>query len=215
MAVLLEKAAAAEMQWLAPGLALYRRYLDERAQRLLVSEIAQIIAQAPWYVPRMPRSGRPFSVKMSNCGSLGWVSDRDGYRYQPMHPATGTAWPRIPSTLVGIWYALASCPQEPEACLINFYDSGARMGLHQDRDELDLTAPVVSISLGDSCAFRYGGLRRRDPAERIELCSGDAVVLGGPSRLIFHGVDKIFPGSSALLPGGGRVNLTLRRVTLP
>jgi alkylated DNA repair protein (DNA oxidative demethylase) len=212
---LLERAAPAKIQSLAPGLTLYRHYLGETAQQLLTAEIAQVLLHAPWHLPTMPRSGRPFSVRMTNCGSLGWVSSRDGYRYQPMHPVTGGAWPPIPSTVLDIWRALASYPHLPEACLINFYDCRARMGLHQDRDEADLAAPVISISLGDTCSFRYGGLRRSDPAEKIELCSGDVIVMGGPSRLVFHGVDKIYSGTSSLLLDGGRINLTLRRVTLP
>jgi alkylated DNA repair protein (DNA oxidative demethylase) len=164
----------------------------------------------------MPRSGKAFSVKMTNCGCLGWVSDRDGgYRYQATHPLTGNAWPAIPLSVLNIWRALASYALPPEACLVNFYDFSARMGLHQDRDEDDLAAPVVSVSLGDSCCFRYGGLHRGDPAKKLELGSGDIVVMGGAARLMFHGVDKIFACSSSLLPGGGRINLTLRRVTRP
>ncbi|MGH9677304.1 MAG: alpha-ketoglutarate-dependent dioxygenase AlkB, partial [Candidatus Acidiferrum sp.] len=146
----------------------------------------------------------------------GWVSDRDGgYRYQGTHPFTGNAWPAIPSSALNLWHALAAYPYPPEAGLVNFYDFFSRMGLHQDRDEADLAAPVVSVSLGDSCCFRYGGPRRGDPANKLELCSGDVVVMGGAARLMFHGVDKIFAGSSRLLPGGGRINLTLRRVTRP
>jgi DNA oxidative demethylase len=214
MADLLEPVAAAAETRLIPGLTLFRRYLDDAAQQALAAEIAVVVSQAPWYLPRMPRSGRAFSVKMTNCGSLGWVSDQDGgYRYQPTHPVTGRAWAPIPSSVLDIWRALASYPHLPEACLVNFYDCHARMGLHQDRDEGEFAAPVVSISLGDTCSFLYGGLRRRDAAKKLELCSGDVIVLGGPARLVFHGVDKIYPGSSDLLPGGGRINLTLRRVT--
>lgn len=211
---LLEQAEAAARS-LAPGLMLFRNYLDPEAQGKLAGEVEQILAQAPWFLPRMPRSGRPFSVKMTNCGSLGWVSDEGGYRYEPTHPVTGKAWPPIPASALDIWRAVGSYPYLPEACLINFYDRFARMGLHQDRDEADFASPVVSISLGDSCVFRYGGLRRSDPAKKLDLHSGDVLVLGGPSRLVFHGVDKIYAGSLDLLPGGGRINLTLRRVTLP
>ncbi|PZR84884.1 MAG: alkylated DNA repair dioxygenase [Hyphomicrobiales bacterium] len=210
---LLEAAAA---KCLAPGLTLFQRYLDDAAQQALAGEIAEAVLQAPWFLPRMPRSGKAFSVKMTNCGCLGWVSDRDrGYRYQATHPFTGNAWRAIPLAVLNIWRALAFYPHPPEACLVNFYDSKSRMGLHQDRDEADLAAPVVSISLGDSCCFRYGGLRRGDPAKKLELRSGDIVVMGGAARLMFHGVDKIFAGTSSLLPGGGRINLTLRRVTRP
>jgi alkylated DNA repair protein (DNA oxidative demethylase) len=213
---LLETTEVAAARWLAPGLAFFARYLDDAAQVALAGEIGEAVLQAPWFLPRMPRSGNAFSVKMTNCGSLGWVSDRDGgYRYQATHPLTGNAWPAIPLSVLNIWRALASYAHPPEACLVNFYDFSAKMGLHQDRDEDDLAAPVVSISLGDSCCFRYGGLRRGDPAKKLELCSGDIVVMGGAARLMFHGVDKIFAGSSALLPGSGRINLTLRRVTRP
>jgi alkylated DNA repair protein (DNA oxidative demethylase) len=216
MADLLEPLEATAAKCLAPGLALFRRYLDDAAQLALAREIAELVLQAPWFLPRMPRSGKAFSVKMTNCGCLGWVSDRDGgYRYQAAHPFTGNAWPAIPLSVLNVWRALAAYAHPPEACLVNFYDFSARMGLHQDRDEADLAAPVVSISLGDSCCFRYGGLRRGDPAKKLELCSGDIVVMGGAARLMFHGVDKIFAGSSGLLPGGGRINLTLRRVTRP
>ncbi len=201
---------------LAPGLTFYQGHFDDAAQHALAEEIAEAVLQAPWFVPRMPRSGRAFSVKMTNCGSLGWVSDRDGgYRYQTVHPVTGMTWPSIPHLALNAWRALSSYPHPPEACLLNYYDSHARMGLHQDRDELEFAAPVVSISLGDSCCFRYGGLLRSDPAKKLELCSGDILVMGGAARLMFHGVDKIFEGSSGLLPGGGRINLTLRRVTRP
>jgi alkylated DNA repair protein (DNA oxidative demethylase) len=161
----------------------------------------------------MPKSGRPFSVRMSNCGPLGWVSDESGYRYQASHPETGRPWPPIPPALMALWSALARFRDPPEACLINFYGAHAKMGLHQDRDELEFNAPVISISLGDSCLFRVGGRKRGDPTRSFRLSSGDVLVLGGASRLAFHGVDRIYPGTSSLLPEGGRINLTLRRVT--
>ncbi len=201
---------------LAPGLLFFPAYFSLAAQRALADAIAKVLVEAPWFVPRMPRSGRPFSVKMTNCGSLGWVSGREGgYRYQATHPVSGKAWPPIPSLALAAWKAVAAYPHPPEACLINFYDCHAKMGLHQDRDEAELAAPVVSISLGDTCRFRYGGLRRAGPSKTLELRSGDVLVMGGAARLIFHGVDKIFADSSALLPEGGRLNLTLRRVTRP
>jgi DNA oxidative demethylase len=209
---LLEPAEAAAIA-LAPGLTLFRRYLDDTAQRALASEIEKLVSLAPWFLPRMPRSGRPFSVKMTNCGRLGWVSDRDGgYRHQGNASRYWRGLASGPVSVLDIWRAVASHPHLPEACLVNFYDSSAKMGLHQDRDEAELAAPVVSISLGDSCSFRCGGLRRTDPAKKLEVRSGDVVVMGGPARLIFHGVDRIYPGTSDLLPGGGRINLTLRRV---
>jgi alkylated DNA repair protein (DNA oxidative demethylase) len=161
----------------------------------------------------MPRTGKPFSVRMSNCGPLGWVSDETGYRYQPTHPETGRTWPKMPRRLLEIWIGLAPDAPPPEACLINLYDANARMGLHQDRDEQELGAPVVSLSLGDSALFRLGGARRGDRTHSLRLQSGDAIAFGGPARLAFHGIDRITPGSSTLLAGGGRINLTLRRVS--
>jgi len=135
--------------------------------------------------------------------------------YQPLHPETGQPWPPLPPLLIDAWEALARYPHPPESCLVNYYGPAAKMGLHQDRDECAFDAPVVSLSLGDTCLFRIGGLRRADPTRTVRLASGDAVVLGGDARLAFHGVDRIMPGSSPLLPYGGRINLTLRRVTRP
>jgi alkylated DNA repair protein (DNA oxidative demethylase) len=163
----------------------------------------------------MPKSGAPFSVRMTNCGPLGWVSDTGGYRYQPHHPATGTAWPPMPASVLAAWHDLAAYPHPPQACLINVYAPEARMGLHQDRDELDFAAPVVSLSLGQSCLFRIGGTRRGDPTRSFRLASGDALVLAGEARLAFHGVDRLIRDTSTLLPDGSRINLTLRRVTKP
>ena len=154
------------------------------------------------------------SVRMTNCGPLGWYSDAaHGYRYQPTHPVTGKPWPPIPAMLLQAWDELAGYPLPPEACLINYYGADARMGLHQDRDEQDFAAPVVSLSLGDTGVFRIGGARRSDATQSFRLASGDAVVLADDARLAFHGVDRILPGTSTLLPEGGRVNLTLRRVS--
>jgi DNA oxidative demethylase len=191
-------------------------YLDVEAQRALVEEIRAVVAAAPLYTPEMPRTGKPMSVRMTNCGSLGWVTDRQrGYRYQPTHPVTGAPWPPIPTSLIEIWNAVSNHPVPPQACLINFYTDDARMGLHQDRDEADLTAPVVSLSLGDSCLFRVGETTRGGRTTSLRLESGDLVILGGEGRLAFHGVDRIYPATSALLKNGGRINLTLRRVTRP
>jgi alkylated DNA repair protein (DNA oxidative demethylase) len=197
------------------GFRLISGYLDPPAQDALAAAVAAVLERAPLYTPRMPGSGKPFSVRMSNCGALGWVSDEAGYRYQPTHPETGRPWPPIPRILLEAWQDLADYPHPPEACLVNFYGPATRMGLHQDRDELDFSAPVLSLSLGDTCLFRIGGLRRNDPSRSIRLESGDALVLGGEARLAFHGVDRILAGSSTLLPQRGRINLTMRRVTLP
>jgi DNA oxidative demethylase len=198
---------------LAPGLTLHRGWFDRPAQEALVGAIRGVLRAAPLFTPRMPRSGKPFSVRMSNCGPLGWVSDIAGYRYQPHHPETGAPWPAIPDALLAAWEAVAGFPHPPEACLVNWYEGSARMGLHQDRDEEEFDAPVLSVSLGDACLFRYGGLKRSDPTRSVRLESGDALVIGGESRLCFHGVDRIDAGSGDLLPNGGRVNLTLRRVS--
>jgi len=192
---------------------LHPGYLDRSAQERLLAAIRDVIARAPLYTARMPKSGKPMSVRMTNCGPLGWYSDERGYRYQPTHPETGAAWPPIPDMLLAAWRELGGYPHPPEACLINVYGSEARMGLHQDRDEQDFSAPVVSLSLGDTCLFRIGGTRRGDPTRSFRLASGDAMVLAGEARLAFHGVDRIMPGTSTLLAEGGRINLTLRRVT--
>lgn len=189
--------------------------LNRADQTLLVAELRGIIAAAPLYVPRMPKSGRPMSVRMTNCGPLGWVTDKErGYRYQSDHPVTGQNWPAIPSILMKIWDRIGYCAP-PEACLVNYYDSGAKLGVHRDEDEDDRIAPVVSVSLGDSAVFRLGGTNRKDPSTSFALHSGDVIVLDGPFRLAYHGIDRIRPGTSDLLPEGGRFNLTLRRVTTP
>jgi alkylated DNA repair protein (DNA oxidative demethylase) len=188
-------------------------FLDNTAQEALLEDIRAVVAAAPLYTPAMPRTGKEMSVRMTNCGALGWVTDKErGYRYQPTHPVTGRPWPAIPKRLLALWREVAAYPQEPEACLINFYDSDAKMGLHQDRDESDFDAPVISVSLGDACLFRVGGTTRNAPTQSFRLDSGDVVVLGGESRLAFHGVDRIYAGTSPLLKNGGRINLTMRRV---
>jgi DNA oxidative demethylase len=196
-----------------PGAILTPAYLDRAGQERLLAAVRAVLGAAPLYVPRMPKTGKAMSVAMSNCGPLGWVTDEGGYRYQATHPHTGVPWPVIPELLLAAWRDLAGYPHPPQACLINYYAAEARMGLHQDRDEQDLAAPVVSLSLGDTCLFRIGGTRRNDATRSLRLASGDAVVFGGGARLAFHGVDRIMPGSSTLLPEGGRINLTLRRVT--
>lgn len=188
-------------------------YLDAESQRRLVETVRACLRAAPLFTPLMPRTGKPFSVRMSNAGPLGWVSDRSGYRYQPLHPVTGNPWPDMPAALLRLWDDLSGCLAPPEACLINWYGPTARMGLHQDRDEADFSAPVLSVSLGDSCRFRLGGRNRADPTRSFELRSGDVLLLEGESRLAFHGVDRILPGTSTLLGQPGRINLTLRRVS--
>lgn len=203
-----------------PGLRFLPGYFDRNAQKALISAVRAAVTAAPFFQPRMPGTGKPFSVEMTNCGPLGWVSDQaGGYRYQPNHPATGAPWPAMPEPLLALWHDIATYPAPPEACLVNRYRPAARMGLHVDADEADFSAPVVSVSLGDDCLFRIGGTARRDPTGSVRLKSGDVVVLGGAARKIYHGVDRLYPGTSSLLadwfPEGGRINLTLRRVTLP
>jgi DNA oxidative demethylase len=197
------------------GLVFKNGYLSRSEQVALLAEIHKLLLVAPPFTPTMPRSGKPLSVRMTNCGPLGWVSDIAGYRYQESHPETGQPWPSMPPMVLRAWEELSGYPHRPEACLVNIYAPCAKMGLHQDRDEQDFEAPVVSLSLGDTCLFRIGGTKRSDPTRAIRLASGDALVLGGEARLVFHGVDRIIAGTSTLLPQGGRINLTLRRVTVP
>jgi DNA oxidative demethylase len=187
-------------------------FIDRAAQETMVLTLRDVVKAAPLFIPLMPRTGRPFSVRMTNMGELGWVSDRNGYRYQATHPDTGTAWPFIPEQILDIWRKVAGVSVLPEACLVNFYQGGAKMGLHQDKDEEDFSVPVVSISLGDTALFRFGGTERGGKTSTVKLASGDVLVMGGASRLCFHGIDRVYSGTSTLLKEGGRINLTMRRV---
>ncbi|QQQ17270.1 alpha-ketoglutarate-dependent dioxygenase AlkB [Brevundimonas vitis] len=191
------------------GFRLWPGRLGPDCQAELVEAVLSAIEVAPLYAPSTP-GGRPFSVRMTNLGPLGWVSDRAGYRYQPTHPVTGLAWPPIPPQLLELWHALSGWAEPPDACLVNLYRDGAKMGLHQDRDEADLKAPVLSVSLGDTAMFRIGP-PNGGSTRTIRLSSGDVCALTGPARLARHGIDRIIGGSSRLVPGGGRINLTLRR----
>lgn len=194
----------------------FPHHLDRAAQRALLADLRRAIAEAPLFTPTMPRSGKKMSVRMTNCGSLGWVTDQErGYRYQATHPETGKPWPPIPRMLLDLWNEVGGYAAPPEACLVNYYAGEAKMGLHQDKDEEDFSAPVLSVSLGDTGIFRVGGTSRKDPTVKYELKSGDVVVLGGADRLAYHGIDRILSGTSNLLAEGGRFNLTLRRVTRP
>ena len=198
------------------GLRYLPGYLDPQAQQQLLDVIRAAVSEAPFYTPTMPRSGKPLSVRMTNLGPLGWVSDIKGYRYQPFHPETGKPWPAMPDVLLQIWSDVAQHGSPPEACLVNHYTAGTRMGLHQDRDEAALDAPVVSLSLGDMGIFRIGGKARKDKTSSMKLSSGDVLVMGGDARMRFHGIDRIIANSSSLLGNsGGRINLTMRRVTVP
>jgi alkylated DNA repair protein (DNA oxidative demethylase) len=196
-----------------------KTYLDAAEQQRLLGEIRGVLAAAPLYTPAMPRTGRPFSVRMTNCGPLGWVADKDGYRYQAAHPVTGAPWPAMPAMLAELWAEVTNGAPAAEACLVNYYAPSAKMGLHRDEDEEAVGAPVVSVSLGDTALFRLGGTTRKGPTRSLDLESGDVIVLEGDTRLAYHGVDRIRPGTSDLLledfPEGGRINLTLRRVTPP
>ena len=194
-----------------PDIFLWREKLSPLAQKALLEEVQEKLKQAPLYQPVMPGSGRPFSVEESNFGSLGWVSDRNGYRYQSTHPVTGKPWPAIPEALLALWEEINGVPA-PECCLVNLYRAGAKMGLHQDRDEKDVTAAVIGVSLGDEALFRIGGTARAAQTRGITLASGDVIAFGGAARLAYHGIDRVRPGTSRLLPGGGRLSLTLRRV---
>lgn len=201
---------------IAPGVVLWRERLSPAAQRTLLADTMIRLDGAPLYRPVMPGSGKPFSVQQSSFGPLGWVSDKSGYRYQATHPVTGRPWPAIPASLLALWGAvaplfLAPVPP-PSCCLVNLYRDGARMGLHQDRDEADTSAPVIGVSLGDEALFRIGGTARKNPTRSVTLASGDVIVFGGPARLAFHGVDRVRAGTSTLIAGGGRLSLTLRHV---
>lgn len=188
--------------------------LDRPGQERLLADLRGIIAEAPLYAPAMPRTGKLLSVRMTNCGPLGWLTDKQGgYRYQATHPETGRPWPAIPAVLLDIWREYAKFNALPEACLINYYAATARLGSHRDEDEEEKRAPVLSVSLGDDAIFHIGGSKRPDPKSRLTLRSGDVVLLSGPARLAYHGIDRVIPGTSDLLAEGGRINLTLRRVT--
>lgn len=191
------------------GFRLWPSYLDAPQQAQLLAQVIQRLEQAPPYRPITP-GGRPFSVQMSNFGPLGWVSDAAGYRYQPTHPVTGALWPDIPPLLISMWHRLTGYEAPPDACLVNLYQGEAKMGLHQDRDEKDLTAPVLSVSLGDTALFRIGPASG-GRTQSLRLTSGDVCALTGNARLARHGIDHLLSGSSRLLPEGGRINLTLRK----
>ena len=193
------------------GAKLFSGWLTAAEQAAIVGEIRAVAAAAPFFAPVTPW-GKPMSVRMTAAGRLGWITDRKGYRYSAIHP-DGHDWPAIPAPVLSIWHDLVSCDREPDCCLVNFYGESARMGLHQDKDEKDFSWPVLSISLGDDALFRIGGTERGGKTQSVWLRSGDVLVLGGAARLAYHGIDRIEAGTSALLPKGGRINLTLRVVT--
>jgi alkylated DNA repair protein (DNA oxidative demethylase) len=196
---------------IAPDVFLWREKLSLPAQKALLNEVLEKLKEAPLYRPEMPKTGKAFSVEESNFGALGWVSDRSGYRYQPTHPMTGKPWPAIPAALLALWTEINDGPP-PECCLINLYRTGAKMGLHQDRDEKDVSAAVIGVSLGDEALFRIGQAAIGGQTRSVRLVSGDVIAFGGNARLAYHGIDRIKEGTSTLVPGGGRLSLTLRRV---
>lgn len=193
-----------------PGFDLWPGLLDPPAQKAL-AETALAAAETAPFTNYGTAYGKPMSVAMTALGPLGWTSDKAGYRYAERHPVTDQPWPRMPQALLDLWARLGDAETPPDSCLVNLYRDDARMGLHQDRDEADPRFPVLSISLGDAAVFRIGGTSRKDPTRSLKLNSGDVCRLSGPARLAFHGVDRILAGSSSLVPGGGRINLTLRR----
>lgn len=195
-----------------PGFDLWPGWLDSKAQNDLTRLTLEAFETAP---PARYETayGKAMSVAMTSFGPLGWTSDKTGYRYADRHPGTGRPWPAMPQGLLDLWAELGDPETPPDSALVNLYRGDARMGLHQDRDEADPRFPVLSISLGDTAVFRIGGTSRKDPTRSLKLSSGDVCRLSGPARLAFHGVDRILAGSSGLVPGGGRVNITLRRAS--
>jgi len=176
----------------------------------MVDDLRTVIDRAPLFQPET-RRGQKLSVRMTSAGKVGWVSDRRGYRYEPHHPGGGP-WPDIPESVLQVWRAVSDWDGDPDSALINWYGPEARMGLHQDRDEGDMSAPVVGISLGDQGLFRMGNVERGGETRSHWLSSGDVVVMGGAARLAYHGVDRIKPETSTLLRAPGRINVTLRVV---
>ena len=195
---------------IGPGAMILRGFALDPA---ISAALAQVTKTTPFRHMQTP-GGRQIGVEMTNCGALGWVSDRRGYRYEPLDPLTGRPWPEMPSRLRQLARdaaAQAGFPDfHPDACLVNRYVPGVRMGLHQDRDEADLTAPIVSVSLGLPATFQFGGPERRDPVTKHALTHGDVVVWGGPARLNWHGILTLRKGVHPLT-GAARINLTFRR----
>lgn len=196
------------------GFRIHRAWLGTAQQEVMLTDLRKVIAQAP-LMRFMTAWGKPMSVRMTSAGRVGWVIERGRYRYAPEHPETGAPWPVIPDCISQVWRQIADWPTDPDCCLINWYGQGTKMGLHQDKDEGDFLAPVVSISLGDPARFRMGTTDRNGSTESVVLNSGDVVVMGGDARLAYHGIDRVLFGEGSLLPDGGRINLTLRVVQDP
>ena len=204
--------SAADIVALAPGAVLLRRFAAP-ADAALCDAIQAIVARAPFRHMQTP-GGFTMAVAMTNCGALGWVSDRRGYRYDPVDPDSGAAWPRLPDVFLALAQRAADAAGypnfEPDACLVNRYEPRAKLSLHRDADERDFTQPIVSVSLGLPATFVFGGTRRTDPTVRVPLEHGDVVVWGGPARMRYHGVLALKDGVDPLL-GRQRINLTFRK----
>jgi len=211
-AVLADLLDRARVERIGEGALLLRGFAREEAAAL-VDAVAQIAAKAPFRHMMTP-GGYRMSVAMTNCGRAGWITDRRGYRYDAMDPETRRPWPDMPLAFSSLAERAAAAAGfagfAPDACLVNRYEPGARLTLHQDKNERDFAQPIVSVSLGLPATFFFGGLRRGDRPRRFRLESGDVAVWGGPARLVFHGVDKLEPGADPLL-GNCRINLTLRK----
>jgi alkylated DNA repair protein (DNA oxidative demethylase) len=199
-------------EMMAEGAVLLRGFAQS-VEAELIAALREIAAQAPFRHMVTP-GGHQMSVAMTNCGRYGWVTDRGGYRYDANDPETAKPWPAMPGSfceLAGQAAARAGFDGfAPDACLVNHYEPGARMSLHQDKDETDFSAPIVSVSLGLPAIFLFGGMKRSDKPRRFRLQHGDVVVWGGPTRLFFHGVAPLADGEHALL-GRQRINLTFRK----
>ena len=191
------------------GLDYFPNYLSEEQIDILRQDINFALMQAPLFKPTMPKTGRELSVKISNMGNIGWVADKiGGYRYQSYHPDTKQKWPKISDNILNIWHKVTNLKISPDCCLINYYGSKSKMGLHVDNDEKDFSYPVLSISIGNSALFRFGGLKRSDKTRSIKLNNGDVLMMSGKSRSIYHGIDKIYPSNQF----DHRINLTLRKI---
>jgi len=192
------------------GFAYHPGALGRPQQQALAQAVFAAAEDAPFFQPVTP-SGKPMSVRMTGFGPLSWITDARGYRYEPVHPLTGKPWPPMPPILLELWRRYCAGAPEPDACLANLYRDGAKMGLHQDKDERDFSVPVLSLSLGDTAVFRIGGPARGGKTTSLKLSSGDVCLLSGPARLAYHGIDRVLEDSSTVVPGGGRLNLTLRK----